>query len=54
MCIGVATKLCNHSGKNLNYMIYEFNSIKPCVDPSSFIHPQANVTGHVIIEKMST
>ena len=30
---------------------YEFNDIKPVVHPSSFIHPQAVVTGHVIIGK---
>lgn len=32
-------------------MIYEFNSYKPVIDPSSFIHPQAVVTGNVIIGK---
>jgi len=32
-------------------MIFEFKGIKPVIDPSSFIHPQANVTGHVIIGK---
>jgi phenylacetic acid degradation protein/carnitine operon protein CaiE len=32
-------------------MFYEFNGIKPIVDPSSFIHPQAVVTGNVIIGK---
>jgi phenylacetic acid degradation protein len=31
--------------------IYEFNGIKPVVHPSSFIHPQAYVTGNVIIGK---
>ena len=30
-------------------MIYEFNGIKPVIYPSSFIHPQAVVTGDVII-----
>lgn len=30
---------------------YEFNSIKPAVHPSSFIHPHAIVTGNVIIGK---
>lgn len=30
-------------------MIYEFNGYKPVVHPSSFIHPQACVTGNVII-----
>jgi carbonic anhydrase/acetyltransferase-like protein (isoleucine patch superfamily) len=30
-------------------MIYEFNGIRPVVHPSSFIHPQATVTGHVVI-----
>jgi phenylacetic acid degradation protein/carnitine operon protein CaiE len=28
---------------------YQFNGIKPVVHPSSFVHPQAAVTGHVII-----
>ena len=32
-------------------MIYEFNGIKPVVDVSSFVHPQAAVTGNVIIGK---
>lgn len=32
-------------------MIYQFNGIKPIIDPSSFIHPQAVVTGNVIIGK---
>lgn len=32
-------------------MIYQFNNIIPVVDPSSFIHPQACVTGNVIIGK---
>jgi Carbonic anhydrases/acetyltransferases, isoleucine patch superfamily len=32
-------------------MIYEFNGIKPVVDASSFIHPQAAVTGNVVIGK---
>ncbi len=32
-------------------MIYEFNGIRPVVHPSSFVHPQAAVTGHVIIGK---
>ena len=32
-------------------MIFEFKGIKPVIDPSSFVHPQANVTGHVIIGK---
>lgn len=30
-------------------MIYEFNGIKPVIHPSSFVHPQAVVTGNVII-----
>lgn len=30
-------------------MIYEFNGYKPVIHESSFIHPQANVTGNVII-----
>ena len=32
-------------------MIFEFNGIKPVIDPSSFIHPQANVSGDVVIGK---
>ena len=32
-------------------MIYEFKGIKPVVHESSFIHPQATVTGNVIIGK---
>lgn len=32
-------------------MIYEFNGYKPVVHPSSFVHPQACVTGNVIIGK---
>jgi carbonic anhydrase/acetyltransferase-like protein (isoleucine patch superfamily) len=32
-------------------MIYEFNGIKPVIDPSAFVHPQAVVTGNVIIGK---
>jgi carbonic anhydrase/acetyltransferase-like protein (isoleucine patch superfamily) len=32
-------------------MIYEFNGIKPVIHSSSFIHPQAAVTGNVVIGK---
>jgi len=32
-------------------MIYEFKGYKPVVDPSAFVHPQAAVTGNVIIGK---
>ena len=32
-------------------MIYKFNNFIPVVDPSSFVHPQATVTGNVIIGK---
>ena len=32
-------------------MFYEFNGYKPVVHPSSFVHPQATVTGNVIIGK---
>ena len=32
-------------------MIYEFNGFKPVIHKSSFVHPQANVTGNVIIGK---
>jgi carbonic anhydrase/acetyltransferase-like protein (isoleucine patch superfamily) len=30
---------------------YEFNNIKPVVHASAFVHPQAAVTGHVVIGK---
>jgi phenylacetic acid degradation protein len=32
-------------------MLYEFNGHRPVVDASSFVHPQAAVTGNVIIGK---
>jgi len=32
-------------------MIYQFNNIIPVIHPSSFVHPQAAVTGNVIIGK---
>jgi carbonic anhydrase/acetyltransferase-like protein (isoleucine patch superfamily) len=32
-------------------MIYEFNGYIPVIDESSFVHPQATVTGNVIIGK---
>lgn len=32
-------------------MIYEFNGYKPVVHETAFVHPQANVTGNVIIGK---
>tara|TARA_B110000971_G_scaffold39930_2_gene38995 strand:- start:137 stop:730 length:594 start_codon:yes stop_codon:yes gene_type:complete len=32
-------------------MIFEFKGNKPVIDPSSFVHPQANVTGNVVIGK---
>ena len=32
-------------------MFYEFKGFKPVVDPSAFVHPQAAVTGNVIIGK---
>ena len=32
-------------------MIYEFNGYKPVVHETAFIHPQASVTGNVIIGK---
>lgn len=32
-------------------MFYEFNGYRPVVHPSSFVHPQAAVTGQVIIGK---
>ncbi|MGB3007183.1 MAG: transferase hexapeptide repeat family protein [Chitinophagaceae bacterium] len=32
-------------------MFFEFKGIKPIVHPSSFVHPQAAVTGNVIIGK---
>ncbi|MCP4438735.1 MAG: transferase hexapeptide repeat family protein [Aureispira sp.] len=32
-------------------MFYEFNGYKPVVHPTAFVHPQANITGNVIIGK---
>ncbi len=32
-------------------MIFEFNGFKPVIHPSAFVHPQATVTGNVIIGK---
>jgi phenylacetic acid degradation protein len=32
-------------------MFYEFNGVKPVIDKTAFIHPQAVVTGSVIIGK---
>jgi len=32
-------------------MFYEFNGIRPVAHPSAFVHPQAVVTGNVIIGK---
>lgn len=32
-------------------MVYEFNGFTPVVDETSFVHPQASVTGNVIIGK---
>ena len=32
-------------------MIFEFKGFIPVIDPSSFIHPQATITGNVIIGK---
>lgn len=32
-------------------MFYEFKGFKPIVDPTAFVHPQAAVTGNVIIGK---
>ncbi len=32
-------------------MFYSFNGIKPVVHPSAFVHPQATVTGNVVIGK---
>src|ERR1700761_1918742 len=29
--------------------IFEFNGYKPVIDPSAFVHPNATVTGNVII-----
>ena len=32
-------------------MFYEFKGHRPTVDPSAFVHPEAAVTGNVIIGK---
>ncbi len=37
--------------KRKNKMIYEFKGFKPVVHESAFVHPQAAVTGNVIIGK---
>jgi phenylacetic acid degradation protein len=29
--------------------VYEFNGFRPVIKESSFVHPQANVTGNVIV-----
>ena len=31
--------------------IFQFNGIKPVVHESSFVHPNATITGHVVIGK---
>lgn len=36
---------------NFSAMFYEFNGIRPVVHESSFVHPQAAVTGNVVIGK---
>jgi phenylacetic acid degradation protein len=36
---------------NYKQMFYEFKGFKPVVHPSAFVHPQACVTGNVIIGK---
>jgi phenylacetic acid degradation protein/carnitine operon protein CaiE len=33
------------------FMVYEFNNLIPVIDISSFIHPNATITGNVIIGK---
>lgn len=35
----------------LGAMVYEFNGYRPVVHPTAFVHPQAAVTGNVIIGK---
>jgi carbonic anhydrase/acetyltransferase-like protein (isoleucine patch superfamily) len=41
--------LINFDHANRDSMIYEFKGYKPVIHESSFIHPQAAVTGNVII-----
>src|ERR1700728_3957127 len=41
----------SRSPKKLITMLYEFKGHRPTVDPSAFVHPQAAVTGNVIIGK---
>jgi phenylacetic acid degradation protein len=36
---------------NQNFMFYEFKGHRPMVDASAFVHPQAAVTGNVVIGK---
>lgn len=40
---------CFFVGNKLEAMIYEFNGYKPVVHETAFVHPQAAVTGNVII-----
>lgn len=43
--------ILNHHRPKFLKMIYEFKGFRPIVHESSFIHPQATVTGNVIIGK---
>lgn len=47
------TRICCNFGTRLinKYMIYSFEGYTPVVHPTAFVHPQAAVTGNVIIGK---
>jgi phenylacetic acid degradation protein len=47
LCVFAKNNLCKKSFT----MFYQFNGVKPVADASAFIHPQATVTGNVIIGK---
>lgn len=51
LTLGGLTGICDFCHQKFPYMIYEFNGYRPVIHESSFIHPQAAVTGNVIIGK---
>ena len=45
--------ICNHYRESVTLMsnIFEFNGLVPVIDETAFIHPNATVTGNVVIGK---
>ena len=43
--------LIHYYNRLIKLMIYQFKNFRPVVHPSSFVHPQAAITGNVIIGK---